>query len=72
MARVKPCPSFESLPSRVSEGFMCCPNSPTEKSNLDKSDADSMFPPTSFVRRSGSIILTLLCAARFVGFTACV
>jgi hypothetical protein len=30
----------QSLPQhlRVSEGFMCCPNRPTEKSNLDKSD----------------------------------
>ena len=39
-AQLKPCPSFESLPnlSRVSEGLMYCPNWPTEKSNLDKSE----------------------------------
>ena len=40
---LKPCPSFEDIPSlsRVIGGFLCCPNSPIEKSNLDKSEAQT-------------------------------
>jgi hypothetical protein len=42
MARLKPCPSFDSLPQplRAFRCFMCYPPWPTEKSNLDKSETD--------------------------------